>query len=150
MSDFHYRMARSGDVPLLARLNRQLIEDEGHRNTGMTVEQLEERMRGFLEGAYEAVLFERDEEVVAYELHRDDGESIYLRQLFVQRDCRREGIGRRVVQLLGEEVWPMEKRIAVEVLMHNETGLAFWRSVGFEEYCMTLEMPPVREDSERS
>ena len=47
MSDFHYRMARSGDVPLLARLNRQLIEDEGHRNTGMTVEQLEERMRGF-------------------------------------------------------------------------------------------------------
>ena len=147
-NQLRFRMATLDDVPELARLNRQLIEDEKHRNNSMTREQLEERMRGFLEGAYEAVLFERKGRTVAYELHRDDGDSIYLRQLFVSRDCRREGIGGEAVRLLRKKIWPQEKRIVVEVLTHNTTAHAFWQSVGFEDYCVTLEMPAL--DEERS
>lgn len=137
------RAADLDDAPLLARLNRQLIEDEGHRNIGMAVEQLEARMRGFLQVEYAAVLFERDGMVVAYTLFRDDGEAIYLRQLFVCRNCRRQGIGRQAVRLLRQTVWPAHKRITVEVLAHNQAGQAFWRAVGFQDYCVTLELPPL-------
>jgi hypothetical protein len=29
---------------------------------------------------------------------------------------------------------------------HNTTAIAFWRSVGFRDYCLTLEiLPPVAE-----
>ena len=53
-----FRLATLNDCPLLAAMNRQLLEDEGHRNRFMTVLQLEERMRGWLSGEYRAVIFE--------------------------------------------------------------------------------------------
>ena len=54
----HYQ-ATTADLPLLAKLNKQLIEDEGHRNP-MTVAELETRMRNWLEsGIYEAWLFKQ-------------------------------------------------------------------------------------------
>ena len=40
-----YRVATLEDAPLLAQLNQQLIEDEGHSKP-MTAPELEERMRG--------------------------------------------------------------------------------------------------------
>ena len=54
-----YRVANFGDVPTLARMNRQLIEDEGHRNR-MSLRQLEGRMRSLLDRDYMAALFEWD------------------------------------------------------------------------------------------
>ena len=52
-----YRAATSADVPMLARMNQQLIEDEGHRNP-MRLTELESRMRSMLEVDYTATLFE--------------------------------------------------------------------------------------------
>lgn len=49
------RQATSEDAGLLARMNKHLIEDEGHRNP-MNLSQLAERMRGFLSGEYRADL----------------------------------------------------------------------------------------------
>ena len=135
------RPATLDDCALLAGLNQQLIRDEGHRNT-MTVAELEQRMRGWLSGEYQAVVFEDDWEVVAYALFREQPEEIYLRQLFVVRHRRRQGIGRRAVEMLRSQVWPKTKRLTVDVLVGNESGVAFWRELGFTDYCLTLEILP--------
>src|SRR5262245_52089428 len=107
-----FRFATLADCPLLAELNHQLISDEGHRNR-MTVAELEERMRGWLSGEaeYRAVLFEERGEIIAYALFREEPEQIYLRQLFVVPQRRRQGNGRKAVDLLRTRVWPRTKRL---------------------------------------
>jgi GNAT superfamily N-acetyltransferase len=136
-----FRPATVDDCPRLAELNQQLIRDEGHRNR-MTVAELEQRMRGWLAGEYRAVLYEDGGEVVAYALFREQPEEIYLRQLFVVRHRRGQGIGRRAVELLRTQVWPKTKRLTVDVLVANQRGVAFWRAVGYTDYCLTLELSP--------
>ncbi|HEY5913795.1 MAG TPA: GNAT family N-acetyltransferase, partial [Verrucomicrobiae bacterium] len=113
-----FRPATLDDCTLLAELNHQLIRDEGHRNP-MTVPQLEQRMQGFIEGEYRAIIFEEYGEVVAYALYREGADEIYLRQLFVVRHRRRKGIGRRAVETLRSQLWPKTKRLTVEVLVAN-------------------------------
>jgi ribosomal protein S18 acetylase RimI-like enzyme len=136
-----FRFATLDDCPLLAWLNQQLLQDEQHRNRFMTLPQLEERMRGFLTGEYRAVVFEEDGEVVAYALYREQADEIYLRQLFVVRDQRRRGHGRRAMEILRAEIWPKSKRLTVDVLLHNTSAIAFWRAVGYEDYLLGLEIP---------
>lgn len=133
------RMATDADAPILASLNHQLIRDEGHRNP-MTEPELEARMRGFLRGRYAAVMFYRDDAVVAYVLYRTTADGgIYLRQFFVTPDARREGVGREAVALL-RTLWPTGTRVTVEVLSGNEIAQSFWRSMGFADYSLTLEL----------
>jgi len=143
----NYRRATEADVPLLAEWNHQLVRDEGHRNQ-MTVPELAERMNGWLAGEYVAILFEGDLKPVAYALYLDEPDEVYLRHLFVVRERRRGGIGRKAVELLQPEIWPKTKRLTVEVLIRNEPAVAFWRSVGYQDYCLTLELlPNERRDS---
>jgi ribosomal protein S18 acetylase RimI-like enzyme len=139
-----HRFAMLKDVPLLARLNRQLVEDEGHRNRLQTDAWLEKRMRVFLTGEYRAVLFELDGKTVAYVLYTDRTEhadTIYLRQIFVDRTSRRKGVGREVMRTLLEEIWPADKRVTVGVLQDNKAAIALYKSVGFRPYSIELEFP---------
>jgi GNAT superfamily N-acetyltransferase len=142
-----YRFATDNDLDLLAEWNHQLIRDEGHRNP-MTVPELRERMRGWLGGEYKAVLFGPAADPLAYALYRESAAEIYLRQLFVRRDRRREGIGRAALEVLRGQVWSQRKRLTVEVLTANTRAVAFWRSVGYQDYCLALEIMPVVEDGE--
>ena len=136
-----FRRATLDDCALLAELNHQLIRDEGHRNK-MTVPELEQRMKNWLASEYAAVLFEDGGEVAAYALYREQAEEIYLRQLFVVRKRRRKGIGRMAFELLRSKIWPANKRLTVEVLVQNAGAVAFWRAVGYRDYCLTLEILP--------
>ena len=136
-----FRPATIDDCSLLAELNHQLIRDEGHRNR-MTVAELEQRMRGWLASEYRAVLYQDGGEVIAYALFREQPEEIYLRHLFVVRHRRSQGIGRRAVEILRSQVWPKTKRLTVDVLVANERGVAFWREVGYTDYCLSLEILP--------
>jgi predicted acetyltransferase len=99
-------------------------------------------MREWLAGEYRAVIFVRDGEPVGYALYRDDASEIDLRQFFVRRGHRRQGIGREAVGILRQHAWPQHKRLTVEVLTANAPDLAFWHSVGFRDYCLTLEIWP--------
>src|SRR5262245_30083508 len=137
-----WRIATAADSRVLAELNHQLIADEGHRNS-MNVDQLERRMLGWLSSEYRAVLFVDHGAVVSYALFRDDeGAGVYLRQFFVVRDRRRQGIGRRALQLFRDEVVPRGTRIVVDVLTRNHAGRSFWTATGFREYAVTLERLP--------
>ena len=142
----NFRRATLKDCAALAELNHQLIRDEGHRNS-MTVPELEQRMKGWLTAEYAAVLFEKDGEVVAHALYREQPEEIYLRQLFVMRNRRRQGLGRRAMEILRTQIWPKHKRLTVEVLVQNEAAVAFWRAMGYRDYSLALEILPDPKDS---
>ncbi len=135
------REGTTSDFAQLAEWNQQLIRDEGHRNR-MTVPELAERMRCWLEQDYRATVFELAGTPVAYALFREQPDEIYLRQLFVVRERRRQGIGKQAIELLRTKVWPTNKRLTVEVLTANTAAVAFWRSVGYADYSLTLEILP--------
>jgi len=136
-----YHIANKTDLDILAQWNYQLIRDEGHRNP-MTVPQLRDRMRDWLSGDYTAVIFEMDGESVAYAVFRESEDEIYLRQLFVKREKRNRGIGKEAVRILKEKIWTKSKRLTVDVLSHNKAATSFWHSVGYKDYCLTLEIMP--------
>ena len=142
MTPLTHRRAGRADYRLLGALNHQFIRDEGHRNP-MTELQLAQRMRRWLgRGEYTADLFEENGEGVAYALYRASVDEIYLRHRFVVRPRRRHGLGRRVMRVLFDEIWPHGKRLTVEVLWGNTAGIAFWKAVGYREYSLCLEIMP--------
>jgi GNAT superfamily N-acetyltransferase len=134
----NYRFAAAADGAILAAMNQQLIRDEGHRNA-MTVAELEERMRGWLAGEYRVVIFEQGGQPAGYALFRDEPEFVYLRQFFVCRDLRRQGIGRAAMDWLLANVWHDASRVRLDVLVGNTSGIAFWRALGFRDYALTME-----------
>ena len=136
------RAATLQDCALLAGLNHHLIRDEGHRNP-MTPIELDARMRGWLgSGEYRAQLFEDGGEVVAYALFKESADEVHLRQFFVVRHRRREGLGRAAMRELFDRHWPRTKRLTVSVLVQNTAGVAFWRALGYADHDLTLEILP--------
>jgi ribosomal protein S18 acetylase RimI-like enzyme len=133
-----YRLATAADCDQLADMNQRLIRDEGHRNS-MTIDELTLRMRNWLAGEYQAVLFELDGKPAGYALFRHEVEHVYVRQFFVQPELRRQGIGRAAIEHLCIHFWQDRPRLRLDVLVGNAAAIAFWRSVGFEDYCLTLE-----------
>jgi GNAT superfamily N-acetyltransferase len=134
-----FRFAKVEDAETLGALNALLIRDEGHRNS-MTVPQFVERMTEWLRSEYEAAVVEECGAIVGYALFRRDADHVYLRQIFVQTENRRRGIGRSLIQWLVRNAWQDAPRVRIDVLVGNEAGLHFWRAIGFAEYCLTLEM----------
>lgn len=136
------RFASLNDCSLLAEWNHQLIQDEGHSNP-MTIEQLEERMRGWLaSGEYQSVIFEAQNVSVAYALFRETNDEIYLRQFFVARHQRHTGIGSQAMRKLFTDFWSHNKRWTVSVLVKNIPAVAFWHAMGYADYALTLEITP--------
>jgi GNAT superfamily N-acetyltransferase len=139
-----FRVATPADAQALGRLNHQLIRDEGHRNP-MSEAELVERMRAWLaDDGYEALVAHDENGPVAYVLWRDEPDSVYLRQIFVQRDYRRQGTARQLMLSVFER-WP-EKRLVVDVLAGNARALAFWRRMGYRDYAVMLERLPLSDE----
>jgi ribosomal protein S18 acetylase RimI-like enzyme len=138
-TEMRFRLASVADAEALGALNAQLIRDEGHRNP-MTVGQLVERMNGWLQREYEALIVEDDGKVVGYALFRREPEDIYLRQIFVRPDDRRRGIGRAMIEWLMQNAWQSAARVRIEVLVGNATAREFWHALGFRDYCITMEV----------
>jgi GNAT superfamily N-acetyltransferase len=133
-----FRLAALSDAPALAEMNHRLIRDEGHRNR-MTLPELRERMEGWLRGEYRAALIDHGGAPVGYALFRRESEFVYLRQFYVAPEYRRRGVGRAALAWLRETAWAGAPRVRIDVLVGNETGIAFWRAVGFRDYCLTME-----------
>lgn len=139
-----FRAATVADAEVLGRLNHLLIRDEGHRNP-MGVDALVERMRRWLaDEGYEALLGFDGDDLVAYVLWRDEPDCVYLRQIFVQREHRRQGVARHLMLSVFER-WP-DKRLTVDVLAGNARALAFWRRMGYRDYAVLLERLPLTDD----
>lgn len=138
-----FRRGTEIDLDLLAEWNHELIADEGHRNP-MNVAELRKRMSDWIKGEHAAIIFSESEDL-AYALFKETDSEIFLRQFLVRRDRRREGIGRNAMNILFDRVWPKTKRLTVDVLAANASGIAFWRSVGYHDYCLSLEILPTEQ-----
>ncbi len=141
-----FRAVTDADLPLLAQMNKRLIEDEGHRNP-MTVDQLEQRMRRWLSGDWDAEILIDDGKIVGYvlyQLRRDeyaaDCPTVYIRHFYIEREQRRHGLGRQAIQALCQTRFPAHCTVAIDVLTDNTVGCQFWSSLGFEPYSMTMKL----------
>jgi ribosomal protein S18 acetylase RimI-like enzyme len=134
-----WRFATEEDIPRLARWNAELVEDERAR-TALDLDGFATRMRGFLAGAYRAVIFAEGETPVGYALYAPEPGGVHLRQLYVARALRGRGLGRAAVELLRREVFPPGAHVAVDVLAWNARALAFWRAAGFRDYSVRMEI----------
>jgi predicted acetyltransferase len=108
----------------------------------MTPAELTDRMCRWLAGEYRAVLWEIEGEVAGYALFRDEEDFVYLCQFFVTAAFRRCGIGRTAIEWLSQNAWGEARRLRLDVLCHNEPAIAFWRSVGFTDYCLMMDRRP--------
>ncbi|MEK6246170.1 MAG: GNAT family N-acetyltransferase [Pseudomonadota bacterium] len=138
MMNVEYRSATVRDAVALAPMNAQLILDEGHRSS-LTISQLQERMSGWLKGEYQATLFELESRPIGYALYRIESEYVYLRQIFVLPGRRRRGVARAALEWLRGNAWARRSNVRIDVLVGNRAGIEFWRSVGFTDYCITME-----------
>jgi len=118
------------DIELLAKMNKQLIEDE-KTNNFMDITQLENRMNDFLKSGYKAFFFLIEEEIIGYALCDMTKEPKYLRQFYIKREERRKHYGKYSFYKLLEKL--ETKEIEVDVLKWNEDGIKFWENIGFKE-----------------
>lgn len=133
------RIATNTDAAQLAAMNQQLIRDEGHRNSMSAVE-LEDRIRNWLVNEYQASIFMVGGSTAGYALYKHEDDWTYLRQFFILPELRRRGLGRAAMQWLIQNPWRNAFRIRLDVLVGNTDGILFWRSVGFQDYCISMEM----------
>jgi predicted acetyltransferase len=138
--------ARPEDSTILGQMNKHLIEDEGHRNP-MSVEELKVRMENWLRSDWEAVFINKENARIGYALYQWRTEpfdlrerSVYLRQFFVSRSHRRKGVGTQAFNAIKDAFWADAKRIEVEVLTKNKEATAFWHSLGFVDYSLSLKL----------
>jgi GNAT superfamily N-acetyltransferase len=147
MIEIELRLATRSDLVLLARMNRELIEDERHLNPATQAE-LHERFEQFIDAGWTPDLFLLEGGVVGYALHRREanpaapgGHETHLRQFFVIRGRRRENIGQRALKVLCRTRWQAGERIVLDVLETNPGGRRFWDRMGFKPYYTRLERP---------
>jgi GNAT superfamily N-acetyltransferase len=141
MHELTYRRGTAADAPLLAQLNQQMQIDQEHSRR-MQLPELEVRTAKWLTtGGYESVMFECEGRPAGYALFRceSDPEQVYLKQFFVCRDCRRQGVGRQAIEWLTQHAWQERPTVYLDVLVNNERGIAFWRALGFRDYAITME-----------
>ncbi len=140
------RRCEPNDLVLLARMNRELIEDEGHRNP-MTVPQLKQRFERFItEEGWNVDVILLGNEIAGFATHRyepdvaePDGTHVRLRQFYIARSMRRGGIGRSALELLIAERFRTGDRIFLEVFVTIPGGKIFWSRTGFKPYATTME-----------
>ena len=130
------RRCTTEDVPELAVMNKSLIEDEKSTNP-MNLEELGQRMEGFLAGEYDAYYFMMDDAVIGYALVRKSSTPLYLRQFFIKRQYRRRHYGKEAFSLLLDEL--AADTIELDVLPWNEAGLLFWKDCGLQETCISMK-----------
>jgi GNAT superfamily N-acetyltransferase len=146
------RAADEMDLPLLAQMNKCLIEDEGSRNP-MSVAELQDRMDKWLRGDWKIDLLIEENVVagyVVYQFHQDeyapDKTMIYLRQMYIERDKRSRGLGSRALELLAQARFPADCTVVIDVLATNRRGAKFWSQVGFQPYCTTMHLTHIRNE----
>ena len=131
--------ATAADIPLLAALNLELYEDEQHPYP-LDLPALTERMARWVAGEYRVLLFRRGPRVAGYAVWRDEEFGAYLRQFFICRDQRRQGVGRSAVKLLCREVFPKGRPLHLDSSTWNTDAIAFWHALGFHDVSLGLEL----------
>lgn len=131
--------AESADIPLLAELNFQLMEDEAHPYP-LEMPALRDRMTRWLEGEYHVLLFRRGDRTSGYAVWRLEDRGAYMRHFFICRDQRRQGLGRAAMALLRRDALPKDHPLQIEVAVWNQRAIDFWHAIGFKDFGLSMEL----------
>ncbi|MDQ2628197.1 MAG: GNAT family N-acetyltransferase [Actinomycetota bacterium] len=142
------RDATAADAPLLGAMNRQLADDERSRNP-LPAAALAARMEKWLGEGWRGVLVESEaQQVIGYALFQISADyydpsipEVYVRQFFIARDFRRQGLGRKAFALVASTHFPAGANVLLDVLATNPAGQQFWHSLGFEPYSTSMRRP---------
>lgn len=118
------------DCEYLAELNKELIHAEGSDNP-MTIRELEQRMKDFLQTVCEAYFFIERDRVVGYALIKMDCDPLYLRQFLIIQEYRRRHYVKQAFRMLLSYL--QTDSVDIEVLSNNERGIQLWEKMGFVE-----------------
>lgn len=133
--------ASEADIPQLAELNLQLMEDERHPNM-LPLEDLRARMARWVAGEYHVPVFRNGPRICGYAAWCVEERGTYLRHFFICRDQRRRGLGRAIIARLRRDHFPKDQPLQLEAAIWNKDAIAFWRAIGFRDFGLTLEMKP--------
>jgi GNAT superfamily N-acetyltransferase len=142
----YLRKAEMSDVQLLAEMNKQLIEDECSE-TPLGLQGLQDRIISWLEAEWQIDLMYFDSTVIGYALYQyrhnlydENRKEVYIRQYFIRREHRNQGLGRVGIKMLREERFKEIETINIDVLESNPKGLNFWKTVGFQPYYTNMRL----------
>lgn len=146
MATLSLRPAGPDDLETLARLNRQLLEDEGHP-TQLTDDELVARHREWQRtGEWTQDIIDVDGHAAGYILHAPNPYPLnadiperFIRQFCVDRRFRRHGLGRDGFELFLAHRLPPGGRVTLDVLESNPGGQAFWQAVGCRPFFHRME-----------
>jgi putative acetyltransferase len=126
----HIKLAIIEDLQLLSHLYEELREDEQADNV-MTQREIETQMKGFLQGnTYQIYLLEDNGASLGYAMVDMTRNPYYLRHLFIRRDKRNQGLGKRLIFMLLDLL--AINGIDIEVLVWNEKAIKFYQAMGFK------------------
>jgi predicted acetyltransferase len=122
-----------------------LIAEEGSRNP-MTSEQLLSRMRAWWESGWDLWVILRNLQPVGYALgqlrpdeYQPSQQDFYLRQFYINENFRRQGLGKKAIELIVELYSDRTSTLVLEVLAANSPGRRFWEAVGFQAVSITMK-----------
>jgi GNAT superfamily N-acetyltransferase len=133
--------ATEADIPQLAALNLQLMEDEQHLYM-LPLDELRARMTRWVAGEYRVLVFRNGGRVCGYAAWCSEDRGTYLRHFFICRDQRRQGLGRIIIDRLRRDHFPQDQPLQLEATIWNTDAIAFWRAIGFKDFGLSLEMKP--------
>ena len=136
--DITLQLADPEDAALLAAMSRDLIEE------GLTWSWTPARVQHFISGAESSVVVARRERrggpygdarhLAAFAIMHFGDEVAHLNLLAVAPECRRQGLGRQLMEWLTATA--MEAgvfRINLELRTQNAAARAFYESLGFDQ-----------------
>lgn len=141
LPDFTVTPAIEADIPQLAELNRQLMEDEVHPYP-LPIDALRARMARWIAGEYQVLVFRNGARTAGYAVWRAEDRGAYLRHFFICRDQRRAGLGRAALALLRRDHLPKDRPLQIEATVWNADAIAFWHAIGFKDFALSMELKP--------
>ena len=141
------RSADLNDVSVLAKMNSRLVEDQESENT-WSLAKYEQRFSEWLQdGTWHIDMILQDGQCVGYAVYQPrsdyynpDQPVIYVRQYYIERTHRRQGLGRAAFQELIDSRFPTGyQAIALDVVATNPVGQAFWEKLGFAPYFISMK-----------
>ena len=104
--------------------------------------------RDFLEAGYHCWVYERCGAVEAYAVMSINGRVAHILNICVRQSCRRQGLGRTLIEQLLLIARPLARTAILEVRLSNQAAIRLYQSMGFEEYGIRKNYYPSAEGRE--